>query len=167
MSQGPNVPFDPATTLEHSPEQHDATRPLVLPPAMRRQIVQHLVRWLPYEGCGLIATVAGPSADAGVHFFPGSNRDLSETRFTMEPSEVVDAMRQMRRMHWTLGAIVHSHPRSPASLSHTDRREAYYPEARLIIVSLAGAQPEFGCWARTRDPEAPDYRRTPLLFPDR
>ncbi len=167
MSLDSNMPSEPATTVEHSSEAIDPGRPLVLSHALRRQIVHHLVRWLPYEACGLIATVAGADFDRGVHFFPGTNIDRSETRFTMSPREVIGAMRHMRHAGWQLGAIVHSHPRSPASLSRTDLREAYYPHTRLIVVSLAGDAPEFGCWARIGDREAPVYAHTPLVFGER
>lgn len=105
-----NMPIEPATTVEHSSEANDQQRPLLLSQGQRRQIVQHLVRWLPFEACGLIATVPDGADDRAAHFFPGTNVDLSETRFTMSPGEVIDAMRQMRAAGWQLGAIVHSHP---------------------------------------------------------
>jgi proteasome lid subunit RPN8/RPN11 len=162
-----NVPSEPATTVDHSPEANDALRPLVLSLVQRRQIVQHLARWLPLEACGLIASVPDGAVDRAVHVFPGTNVDFSETRYTMSPREVIDAMRHMRIAGWELGAIVHSHPRSPATLSRTDLREAYYPDTRLIVVSFAGDAPEFGCWARTGDPEARAFQRSPLVFEER
>jgi proteasome lid subunit RPN8/RPN11 len=167
MTLEPNHPAGPATTVEHQAERNDTFRPLLLPDAMRRQIVQHLVRWLPFEGCGLLATVAEDNADRAAHFFPGSNVDFSSTRYTMDPKEVVRAMRSMRVHGWTMGAIVHSHPRSAAAPSRTDLREAYYPDARLLIVSFAGNAPEIGCWGLAGDREARAFQRAPIHVVER
>ncbi len=127
MSLESNGPSKPATTVEHSSRAIDPGRPLLVPYLLRRQIVHHLVRWLPNEGCGLLAAVPDEERDLAVHFFPGTNIDFSATRYTMSPKEVIGAMRHMRQAGWQLGAIVHSHPRSEAALSRTDVREAVLP----------------------------------------
>lgn len=112
-----------------------------------KRIVDHLSRTLPHEGCGLLAT--GPD-DGGtrrvVQFYPGDNIDQSMTRFTMDPRQVLNAFDEIERNHWKFGAIVHSHPRTPASPSVTDRREAHYPDAWMMIVSFAGEHPDTRIW---------------------
>lgn len=158
---------EPATTVEHSSERNDVARPLALPNALHQQIVAHLAAWLPNEGCGLLASIPDIGADRAVHFFPGTNIDRSPVRYTMEPAEVIDAMRQMRERQWSLGAIVHSHPRTRPEPSRTDLLEAYYPESRLLIVSFAGEHPELGCWALTEDRSTPWFRRTELTIEKR
>jgi len=94
-------------------------------------------------------------------FFPGSNIDASPTRYTMEPGEVLAAFREMRANGWRLGAIVHSHPSTPPTPSPTDVDEAYYPEALLMIVGLAGSPPDVRAWRLT----APAVGREPSEVP--
>ena len=54
-------------------------------------------------------------------------------------------MMEIEGSGWTLGAIYHSHTRSPAYPSQTDVNLAFYPDALYLIVSL-------------QDPEKPDVR---------
>jgi proteasome lid subunit RPN8/RPN11 len=115
-------------------------------------ILQHLRAALPNEGCGLLATVEDPGTSRVVRFYPGENIDRSATRFTMDPRQVMAAMDEIEARGWRLGGIVHSHPRTPATPSPTDLREAYYPEALLVIASFAAA-PVLRAWrvCRTAD----------------
>ena len=116
---------------------------------LRDDIEAHLRRALPHEGVGLLAVNdirQGRREMDAVRFFPGTNADASASRFTMEPSEVIAALREMDDRGWRLGAIVHSHPHGPAFPSPTDLREARYPEALMVIVSLASPIPEIGAW---------------------
>ena len=127
-----------------------------VPPALLRisamvrdDIVAHLRRALPNEGVGLLA-VNSPDEPAGgitaVRFYAGTNAEASATRFTMEPAEVIAALREIDERGWRLGAIVHSHPHGPAVPSPTDLREARYPDALMVIVSLALPDPDIGAW---------------------
>lgn len=102
----------------------------------------------PLEAVGLLAIedgAAGTPARA-VHFFAGTNIDASPTRYTMDPAEVVAALQQIEANGWRLGAIVHSHPATPAAPSETDLREAHYPDSLLLIVSLAQESPVLRAW---------------------
>ena len=122
-------------------------RRLVIGAAMRDSIIAHLSNALPDEGCGLIAGALGHDGSfEATRFFPGQNVDRSPTRFTMDGAEVVAAFREMRESGLDLGAIVHSHPASPAEPSPTDVRESYYPHALAVIVSFQAAQAEFRAW---------------------
>jgi proteasome lid subunit RPN8/RPN11 len=111
-----------------------------------QEMVQHLRDALPNEGCGLLATVDVGRVRRAVRFFPGDNIDRSPARFTMDPRQVVDAMEEIERAGWRLGAIVHSHPATPATPSTTDLREAYFPGVWLAIMSLVGADAELRIW---------------------
>jgi len=110
------------------------------------EIVDHLRTALPHEGCGLVGAVFTDDALHARRFFPGENIDHSATRFTMEPSQVIGAFKSMREEGLELGAIVHSHPVSPAEPSPTDLRETYYPDALSVIVSFREEQPELRAW---------------------
>jgi len=104
-------------------------------------MIAHLQRVAPQEGCGLIAFAAGRPGRA-VQLFEGTNTERSTTRYNMDPGEVLAALNEMERRGWELGAIYHSHPRSAAEPSETDLAYFYYPDALMVIVSLAGPSPE-------------------------
>lgn len=121
---------------------------LVLPPQIKDEIVAHLRSTAPEEGVGLLAV---PSGSRGldlvaVRYYPGTNQDRSTTRYTMAPSDVIRSFLDMEQRGWRLGAIVHSHPVGPATPSPTDLREFHYPEALMVIVSLAGDAPNLRAW---------------------
>ena len=126
-------------------------------------MLTHLTDALPYEGVGLLATtwvedervqqrptqssVDSPRfAASAMKFYPGRNVDASPTRFTMDPAEVLAALREIDERGWWLGGIVHSHPHGPAHPSPTDLREARYPDALTVIVSLAERPPRPRAW---------------------
>jgi proteasome lid subunit RPN8/RPN11 len=167
MNRDQNLPFDAATTVEHSPEGEATHRPLRIGAGLLTAMVQHLRDGLPNEGCGLLAGVRAGDQERAVHFFPGTNVDFSPVRYTMDPVEVLAAMKRMREEHWELAAIVHSHPRTQPAPSRTDQQEWYYPEARLLIVSFANSEPEIGCWGLTHDRAAREFRAVPLLIDGR
>ena len=121
---------------------------LVLPLTINDEIIAHLRSIAPLEGVGLLAVPreSTGSALAAVRYYPGTNQDQSPTRYTMAPDEVLGSFLDMERHGWRLGAIVHSHPVGPATPSPTDRREFHYPEALMVIVSLAGDAPDLRAW---------------------
>ena len=120
--------------------------------SIRDEFMIHLLAAAPNEGVGMLA-VGEPFRDEdGLHavealrFFPGSNVDRSPSRYTMDPVEVVRALREIRESGWQLGAIVHSHLKGPATPSATDVREAHYPDALMVIVSFAVQPATTGVW---------------------
>ncbi|MCA9859410.1 MAG: M67 family metallopeptidase [Thermomicrobiales bacterium] len=133
---------------------------------LREQIIDHLRAGLPNEGCGLLAGVVEGDRERAVHFFAGTNIDRSPVRYTMDPGEVIDAMKRMRDEDWRLAAIVHSHPRTRPTPSRTDLAEAYYPDARLLIVSFADSQPEIRCWSILVDQRSRRFQEEALESSD-
>lgn len=111
---------------------------LVLPLELRDRLVAQLQRVAPEEGCGLIAF----DEQGAVKLYEGTNIERSASRYNMDPAEVLDALNEIERRGWVLGAIYHSHPRTPAEPSETDLAYHAYPGALMVIVSLAGPQPE-------------------------
>ncbi len=120
---------------------------LRLSAALWALIVAHLRAAAPAEGVGLLATRAEGAAERAVRFYPGHNLDGSATRYTMDPAGVVAAFDDMEQRGWRFGAIVHSHPSSPPTPSATDRREAFYPDALMVIVGLVGPAAEMRAWS--------------------
>lgn len=130
---------------------------IYLPKSIRDAIMVHLLQAAPNEGVGLLAVEAAYADEDGglavdaVQFFPGTNIESSPSRFTMEPAEVITALREIRALDQQLGAIVHSHIRGPATPSATDLREAHYPDALLMIASFAGQPAVLRAWRVTRE----------------
>lgn len=111
------------------------------------EIIKYLIAALPNEGCGLVAF----DGDRPVKVYPGHNILLSETRFRMDDLDVLRALEEMDRHGWWLGAIFHSHPHSAPTPSTTDLREANWPDALMLIVSLQREEPEARAWRIERD----------------
>jgi proteasome lid subunit RPN8/RPN11 len=104
-------------------------------PAMVDEIVAHARDELPNECCGLIAAENGRA----VKLFRTANAEASPVRYGLDPREQYKIMVEIERSGWMLGAIYHSHTRSPAYPSQTDVNLAFYPEALYLIVSLEDA----------------------------
>jgi proteasome lid subunit RPN8/RPN11 len=104
---------------------------------LRDTIVAFLRQCLPNEGVGLLATSRVGSSLIAVRFYPGKNVDSSARRYTMDPTDVMPALADMKREKTRLGAIVHSHPRTPPIPSRTDLVEARFPGVLNLIVGLS------------------------------
>lgn len=105
-----------------------------LPRKLTNQLL-HLAQLSPdAEVCGLVgANQDGLPADC----YPVSNNAANpQNRFSLEPSQQISAMKQMRDKGQTLFAIYHSHPTAPAVPSATDIEQASYPDALHLIISL-------------------------------
>jgi proteasome lid subunit RPN8/RPN11 len=102
-------------------------------------MIAYVQQQAPEEACGLIAFDRGQRA---VKVFPGTNVEHSTIRYRMDSDEVVDALGEMEHRGWELGAIFHSHPETPAEPSNTDLQYAFYPNALMVIISLARKDPE-------------------------
>ena len=126
--------------------------PMIVPIGLRierrlhTEMIDHLESVAPLEGVGLLAAVDEGAWVRATRFYAGTNVDRSPTRYTMDPAEVLAAFRDIDDCGWRLGAIVHSHPATPAVPSATDLREAHYPEALSLIVTLATSPAEARCW---------------------
>jgi proteasome lid subunit RPN8/RPN11 len=99
------------------------------------EIVAHARDELPNECCGLIASEDGRA----MKLFRTANAEASPVRYGLDPREQYKIMMEIERSGWMLGAIYHSHTRSPAYPSQTDVNLAFYPDALYLIVSLQDA----------------------------
>jgi [CysO sulfur-carrier protein]-S-L-cysteine hydrolase len=93
----------------------------------------------PNECCGMLAG-RGEVVEA---VFPGRNKDRSPTTYFMDPVDQLRAFRQMDERGWDLIGIYHSHPKTEAAPSRTDRARALdqdgqplFPNTQYVIVSL-------------------------------
>jgi len=104
-----------------------------LPRSLVNQLLQHAQQTEAKEVCGFISSQRGNPAQV----YPVTNIALTpECRFAMNPEDQINALRQMRERNEELFAIYHSHPSSPAVPSIIDLKEAGYPEALYLIISL-------------------------------
>ena len=96
------------------------------------EIVRLAREEFPNEACGLIAAGDGRPEK----LFPMRNADASPVTYRLDPKEQLKVFNDIDERGWELWAIYHSHTHSQAYPSETDRRQAFYPEARYLILSL-------------------------------
>jgi proteasome lid subunit RPN8/RPN11 len=116
---------------------------LALPPSVADELMRHALEELPNEACGLISgSLAGGRATT---FHPARNAEASPLHYNVHPEDLVRIIFAIEDAGEELVAIFHSHTRSAAVPSATDRRTAMYPDAIYLLASLA-------------DPDAPPAR---------
>jgi proteasome lid subunit RPN8/RPN11 len=128
-------------------------------------VMAHFRGSLPNEGVALAATSCETTGDGAVstvrRIYLGTNTAASPTRFDMDQREIIRALREIDDAGLALGAIIHSHPRGPATPSVTDLAEAFYPEALMVIVSFAAEPATIRAWSVTGEPG----RQAPVEVP--
>jgi proteasome lid subunit RPN8/RPN11 len=103
-------------------------------------MVEHALAGMPNEACGLLAGHDG-RVD---HFYPTDNADQSPSTYRIDPGEQLQVFNEIEERGWVLSGIFHSHTHTEAYPSDTDQRQAFYPEAHYVLVSLADpADPVF------------------------
>ncbi len=120
---------------------------LVLPAALRAEIVAHAQEAAPHEACGLVAGREGRATR--VIRCPNLAGDPLR-RYVMDPTAVMQALRSMAEAgessaDGTEGeplAIYHSHVYSGPYPSPTDRAEARWPSSFYVLVSVRADPPE-------------------------
>jgi proteasome lid subunit RPN8/RPN11 len=106
---------------------------ITLPRPLVNAMLHHAQLSPASEVCGLI----GARANVPSHCYPVANVAGEPAHlFQMDPRSQIDAMRAMRERGESLFAIYHSHPDSPPAPSETDLKEAGYPDALYLIISL-------------------------------
>ena len=97
------------------------------------EMVAHGLAAFPNEACGLLAGKEGRA----VRFFAMKNLDASPVTYRLDPKEQLHAFDEMDDQGWDLLAIFHTHTHSEAYPSETDRKQAFYPEASYLVMSLS------------------------------
>ena len=108
---------------------------------MRAAIVAHARAEAPNEACGLIVGDR-PAADGGraLRWVPATNEEASPFRYVIDPDLLYRLLVEMDTTDEVFWAIVHSHTHTPAIPSPTDLRQAFYPDALYVLVSLDPAE---------------------------
>jgi [CysO sulfur-carrier protein]-S-L-cysteine hydrolase len=124
---------------------------LAIPPDVADAMLAHARDELPNEACGIIAGLrAGGEAGTAVTFHAARNAEASPLRYSVHPDDLVRIVFEIEDAGQELLGIFHSHTRSPAIPSATDRRAAMYPDAFYVLASLAdpaaGADRSLRAW---------------------
>jgi proteasome lid subunit RPN8/RPN11 len=106
---------------------------VVIPAAVRDEIVAHARAGLPNEACGILAGLDGRVE----RFFPAEADEPSPYYYRIESRDQIRIMNEIDEAGLDLIGIYHSHTSSPAFPSRTDAEQAFWPDAVYVIVSLA------------------------------
>ena len=101
--------------------------------ALYQDIVEHGLREFPNEACGLVAAKEGTPT----RVYAMKNVDASPVSYRLDPKEQLKVFSEMDDEGLELAGIYHSHTHSEAYPSETDRRLAFYPDSRYLILSLS------------------------------
>ena len=114
---------------------------LTLHGAVADELLRHARAELPNEACGLIS--GNLAAARGTRYHATRNVEASPLRYNVHPDDLVRIVFAIERASEDLVAIFHSHTRTAAVPSPTDRRDAQYPGVYYLLATLAdeGAPP--------------------------
>jgi proteasome lid subunit RPN8/RPN11 len=115
----------------------DAAGALILPSDLAEAMLVHARTELPNEACGILS--GSIEAARVVAFHPARNAEASPLRYNVDPEDLVRITFEIEDVGQDLVGIFHSHTRSPAVPSATDRRAAMYPDAFYVLATLAAA----------------------------
>jgi proteasome lid subunit RPN8/RPN11 len=106
-----------------------------MPPSVADELMRHARAELPNEACGLLS--GSPGSARATRFHPARNAEASPLRYNVHPEDLVRITFAIEDAGEELVAIFHSHTRSAAVPSATDRRTAMYPDPFYLLASLA------------------------------
>ena len=103
---------------------------------MLDEIAAHAREEAPNECCGMIGARDGEATS----LYRARNAEASPLRYVVHPQDQFRIMERMDELGEELGAIYHSHTKSPAYPSQTDINLAEgWPEPLYVICSIADA----------------------------
>lgn len=108
---------------------------LTITAAVAAQLMAHALTELPNEACALLSGSLELHAATRLH--PARNSEASPLRYNVHPEDLVRITYAIEDAGEDLVGIFHSHTRSPAVPSATDRRTAQYPDVFYLLATLA------------------------------
>ena len=120
---------------------HPGPAAVTLSREMRDALISHARAEVPNEACGIV--IGDRAAGDGGHalrWVPLRNPLASPYRYSIDPDDLLRLTIETDDADEVFWAIVHSHVASPARPSPTDLREAHYPDALYMLVSLAPSE---------------------------
>lgn len=116
---------------------------LTVPRSVAEALLAQARAELPNEACALLS--GSLALGQATRYHSARNSEQSHLRYNVHPDDLVRITFDIEEAGEELVAIFHSHTRSPAVPSATDRRAAMYPDAFYLLASLS-------------DPDAPPER---------
>lgn len=114
-----------------------------LPAGVEAAIIAHARRQRPAECCGLLLG----SGEEIVESVPTRNAaDDPVRRYVVDPHDHLQAIRSARTRSLQVIGVYHSHPRSTATPSPTDKAQAF-GHFIFLIVGLVAEPPEITAWS--------------------
>lgn len=108
------------------------------------EIIAHARAEAPNECCGIVATRDGDARTV----FAATNKFASPLRFEIDEADLIRIWRAVDEADLDVGAIYHSHTRTPPEPSQTDINGAVqWPGALWVIVGLADGEPDVRTWS--------------------
>ncbi|SHO47702.1 M67 family metallopeptidase [Anaerocolumna xylanovorans] len=101
-----------------------------------QKILNHALKELPNEACGLIGGTIDQEVKVVREVYLLRNVDESREHFSMDPLEQLAAVKDLRKKGYQLFGNFHSHPDTPSRPSEEDKRLAYDSNASYLILSL-------------------------------
>jgi proteasome lid subunit RPN8/RPN11 len=108
---------------------------LTIPRSIAEAMLAHARAELPNEAVALLSGSLAAGRASG--FYPARNAEASPLRYSVHPDDLVRIVFAIEDAGADLVAIFHSHTRSAAVPSATDRRAAMYPEPFYVLATLA------------------------------
>ncbi len=116
---------------------HPGPARVVVPDAIRAAIVAQARAEDPNESCGLfIGDRAAGEGGVALRYEPLRNLAASPYLYEIHPDDLLRLTIETDEADTVFWGIVHSHTHTPARPSPTDIRQAFYPDALYILVSL-------------------------------
>ena len=106
---------------------------ITIPKNIYDDLIQHAKEGFPLEVCGIL----GGTDDTISANYRMTNTDASNEHFMMDPKEQFSVVKDLRAKEFSMLAIYHSHPETPARPSEEDIKLALTPDVSYIIISLA------------------------------
>ena len=108
---------------------------------LTRSDYEAMTEGLPNESCGLLAGKQNGDDAFVEKVYYLNNTDASPEHFSMDPAEQFAVLRDIRQRNLALIGNFHSHPETPSRRSDEDKRLAFDPSLRYLILSLADETP--------------------------
>jgi proteasome lid subunit RPN8/RPN11 len=124
--------------VEARASAHPGPASAALSAAIIQAIVDHARGEDPNEACGvIIGDRYAAEGGRALRFEAARNKAASPYLYEIDPDDLLRLTIETDDAGKVFWAIVHSHTHTPARPSPTDIRQAFYPDALYILVSLS------------------------------
>lgn len=72
--------------------------------------------------------------------YRATNVEASPIKYGLSPQELLSILRDVEKRGWEVVGFYHSHTHTEAFPSATDKKLAFWPDCRYVIVSLQNAE---------------------------